>query len=55
MSKLNTDIYISSEISKSILNCIILGKKINFKKFKLEHLKNKIYKLKNDYLKILKN
>lgn len=54
MSKLNSEIYISSEVSKKVLNSIILKKKVNLKKLKIEHLKNKIDKLNKDYLFIKK-
>lgn len=54
MSKLNLEIYISSETSKNILNFIILDKNINFKKLKIESLKTQIENLRNEYLKIKK-
>lgn len=54
MSKLKTEIYISSILSKTILNCIIEKKKINFEKLKIKHLKKDIKELENDYLEIKK-
>ena len=46
--------YISSELSKTILNQIIKKQKINYKKYKINHLKKSIQKIKNDYLKLEK-
>jgi hypothetical protein len=46
---------INSSISKNILRLIINSKKINYKKLKIVHLKNKIEKLKKDYFLISKN
>ena len=55
MSKLNSDIYINSETSKIVLNSIIEGKKINFKKLKIELLKKDVNNLKKQYLDIKNN
>ena len=55
MSKLNSDIYINSETSKIVLNSIIEGKKINFKKLKIELLKKGVNNLKKQYLDIKNN
>jgi hypothetical protein len=42
---INTDIYINPETSKKILNLILGGKKIEYKKFSLENYKKEIEKL----------
>jgi len=51
---LEKKIYISKDISKIILNSIISGKKINYKKYKLEKERKKIQILKKEYVKIKK-
>lgn len=46
--------YISSELSKTILNQIIKNQKIDYKKHKISHLQKDIKKIKNNYLKLEK-
>ncbi len=46
--------YLSSEISKYVLNCIIDNKKINFKRNNISQFKKEIQRLKKDYNNFLK-
>jgi len=46
--------YISSELSKTILNQIIKNQKIDYKKHKISHLQKDIKKIQNNYLKLEK-
>ena len=45
--------YVDSNTSKYVLNSIINKKKINFKKYNLNEIKNDIVKLKKDYQKLI--